>query len=239
MAGSGHERDSGRDRARTVPALVQLLARSRAERLRAEFAAAGMPGLRPAHAALLVPLLGGGRHAPAWRPTSASPGRRSPRWWRRWNGTATCGASPTRATPGPSSVCLTPRGRAALRTMYVSASRYRGRLAAAARRGPAGRVPRDPARAALGVGLKAPLRSAISKVLRALPSPFHPKVSPRVIRRPNGIRLRASRRLSAAAYGPGACGASGPPSVSGGGLARPPRWADIISKKQCIAASTS
>src|ERR1700719_2556448 len=47
----------------TVPALVQALARSGTERLRAEFAAQGMPGLRPLHAVLLVPLLGGGRHA--------------------------------------------------------------------------------------------------------------------------------------------------------------------------------
>ncbi len=47
----------------TVPALVQLLARSGAERLRADFAGQGMAGLRPLHALLLIPLLDGGRHA--------------------------------------------------------------------------------------------------------------------------------------------------------------------------------
>src|SRR5690242_13084954 len=47
----------------TVPALVQALARSGTDRLRADFAAQGMTGLRPLHAVLLVPLLGGGRHA--------------------------------------------------------------------------------------------------------------------------------------------------------------------------------
>ena len=49
--------------ARTTPALVQLLARAGADRLRADFAAQGMAGLRPVHALLLIPLLGGGRHA--------------------------------------------------------------------------------------------------------------------------------------------------------------------------------
>jgi DNA-binding MarR family transcriptional regulator len=107
--------------ARTVPALVQLLARSRAERLRAEFAAAGLPGLRPAHAALLVPLLGGGRHA-----SSLAAGLGVTR-----QAVAQVVATLERdgyvrrvTDPGDARaklVCLTPRGRAALRTMYASA----------------------------------------------------------------------------------------------------------------------
>ena len=47
----------------TVPALVQRLAQLGASRLRADFTAQGMIGLRPAHSLILVPLLGGGRHA--------------------------------------------------------------------------------------------------------------------------------------------------------------------------------
>jgi len=48
---------------RTAPALVQLLARAGGARVAEAFAAHGMDGLRPAHSLLLVPLLGGGRHA--------------------------------------------------------------------------------------------------------------------------------------------------------------------------------
>jgi DNA-binding MarR family transcriptional regulator len=47
----------------TVPALVQLLAASRAPELRAAFAAAGLDGIRPAQAVALVPLAAGGLHA--------------------------------------------------------------------------------------------------------------------------------------------------------------------------------
>jgi DNA-binding MarR family transcriptional regulator len=45
----------------TTPALVQTLAVSQASRVAAEFAEAGLTGLRPGHASLLIPLLGGGR----------------------------------------------------------------------------------------------------------------------------------------------------------------------------------
>lgn len=45
----------------TVPALVQTLAMAQAARVAAGFAEAGLTGLRPGHAQLLVPLLGGGR----------------------------------------------------------------------------------------------------------------------------------------------------------------------------------
>jgi DNA-binding MarR family transcriptional regulator len=48
---------------RTAPALVQLLARAGGVRVAAAFAAQGLAGLRPVHSLVLVPLLGGGRHA--------------------------------------------------------------------------------------------------------------------------------------------------------------------------------
>ncbi len=47
----------------TVPALLNLVARSGAPRLRAAFAAAGLDGIRPAQALALVPLANGGLHA--------------------------------------------------------------------------------------------------------------------------------------------------------------------------------
>ncbi len=49
--------------AATVPALVQQLARTGTRRLREELVAQGMDGLRPLHAQMLIPLIGGGRHA--------------------------------------------------------------------------------------------------------------------------------------------------------------------------------
>lgn len=47
----------------TVPALVNLVARSGAPRLRAAFAAAGLDGIRPAQTLALVALAAGGLHA--------------------------------------------------------------------------------------------------------------------------------------------------------------------------------
>jgi DNA-binding MarR family transcriptional regulator len=47
----------------TVPALLNLVARSGAPRLRAAFVAAGLDGIRPAQALALVPLAAGGLHA--------------------------------------------------------------------------------------------------------------------------------------------------------------------------------
>ena len=46
-----------------MPALLNLVARSGAPRLRAAFAAAGLDGIRPAQAVALVPLAAGGLHA--------------------------------------------------------------------------------------------------------------------------------------------------------------------------------
>jgi DNA-binding MarR family transcriptional regulator len=105
----------------TVPALVQLLARSGAERLRGEFAAQDMGGLRPLHALLLVPLLGGGRHASDLAETLGVSRQAVAQVVTRLER----GGYLTRITdPGDARaklVCLTPRGRAALRTMRATA----------------------------------------------------------------------------------------------------------------------
>jgi DNA-binding MarR family transcriptional regulator len=105
----------------TVPALVQLLARSGAERLRGEFAAQGMGGLRPLHALLLVPLLGGGRHASDLAETLGVSRQAVAQVVTRLERDGYL----TRITdPGDARaklVCLTPRGRAALRTMRATA----------------------------------------------------------------------------------------------------------------------
>ena len=47
----------------TVPALMNLVAASGAPHLRAAFAAAGLDGIRPGQAVVLVPLAAGGLHA--------------------------------------------------------------------------------------------------------------------------------------------------------------------------------
>jgi len=106
----------------TIPALVQLLARSGAERLRGEFAAQDMGGLRPLHALLLVPLLGGGRHASDLAETLGVSRQAVAQVVTRLelDGYLTRIADPGDARA--KLVCLTPRGRAALRTMRASAS---------------------------------------------------------------------------------------------------------------------
>ena len=105
----------------TVPALVQLLARSGTERLRAEFAGQDMAGLRPLHALLLVPLLGGGRHASDLAETLGVSRQAVAQVVTRLERDGYL----TRITdPGDARaklVCLTPRGRAALRTMRATA----------------------------------------------------------------------------------------------------------------------
>ena len=105
----------------TVPALVQALARSGTERLRADFAAQGMPGLRPLHAVLLVPLLGGGRHASDLAETLGVTRQAVAQVVTRLEQDGYL----TRVTdPGDARaklICLTPRGRAALRTMRATA----------------------------------------------------------------------------------------------------------------------
>lgn len=106
---------------RTVPALVQLLARAGAERLRADFAAQDMAGLRPMHALLLIPLLGGGRHASS---IAADLGVTRQAVAQVVTTLERDGYVRRVTDPGDARaklVCLTPRGRAALRTMHASA----------------------------------------------------------------------------------------------------------------------
>jgi DNA-binding MarR family transcriptional regulator len=104
----------------TVPALVQALARSGTERLRADFAAQDMPGLRPLHAVLLVPLLGGGRHASDLAETLGVSRQAIAQVVTRLEQDGYL----TRVTdPGDARaklICLTPRGRSALRTMRAT-----------------------------------------------------------------------------------------------------------------------
>jgi len=91
------------------------------ERLRAEFAAQGMPGLRPLHAVLLVPLLGGGRHASDLAETLGVSRQAVAQVVSRLEQDGYL----TRVTdPGDARaklICLTPRGRSALRTMRSTA----------------------------------------------------------------------------------------------------------------------
>jgi DNA-binding MarR family transcriptional regulator len=97
-----------------------VLARSGTERLRTEFAAQGMPGLRPLHAALLVPLLGGGRHASDLAETLGVSRQAVAQVVTRLEQDGYL----TRVTdPGDARaklICLTPRGRSALRTMRAT-----------------------------------------------------------------------------------------------------------------------
>jgi DNA-binding MarR family transcriptional regulator len=105
----------------TVPALVQLLARSGAERLRADFAGQGMAGLRPLHALVLIPLLGGGRHASDLADTLGVSRQAVAQVVTRLERD---GYLMRVTDPGDARaklICLTSRGRAALRTMRTSA----------------------------------------------------------------------------------------------------------------------
>lgn len=136
----------------TVPALVQLLARQGAERLRADFADQGMAGLRPLHALLLIPLLGGGRHASDLAETLGVSRQAVAQVVTRLEGDGYL----TRITdPGDARarlICLTPRGRAALRTMRASA-----------------RAVEDDWRERLGAGQLASFRDMLVTLLSAAP----------------------------------------------------------------------
>jgi len=106
---------------RTVPALVQLLARYGVQRLRADFAAADMTGLRPVHALVLIPLLGGGRHAVS---LAADLGVTRQAVAQVVATLERDGYVRRVTDPGDARaklVCLTPRGRTALRVMRASA----------------------------------------------------------------------------------------------------------------------
>ena len=104
-----------------MPALVQLLARSGAERLRADFAGQGMAGLRPMHALVLIPLLGGGRRASDLADTLGVSRQAVAQVVTRLERD---GYLMRVTDPGDARaklICLTSRGRAALRTMRTSA----------------------------------------------------------------------------------------------------------------------
>ena len=105
----------------TVPALVQLLARSGAERLRADFAGQGMAGLRPLHALLLIPLLGGGRHASDLAETLGVSRQAIAQVVTRLERDHYVKRVSDPGDARAKLICLTPRGRAALRTMRASA----------------------------------------------------------------------------------------------------------------------
>lgn len=105
---------------RPVPGLVQSLARAVAVRLRDDLAEHDLAGVRPVHAPLLIQLLGGGRRAADLAETTGVSRQ----------AVAQVVASLERdgyieriADPGDSRaklVCLTARGRAALRRMRSS-----------------------------------------------------------------------------------------------------------------------
>lgn len=104
-----------------MPALVQLLARSGTERLRADFAAQGMEGLRPLHALLLIPLLGGGRHASDLAENLGVSRQAVAQVVTRLEGDGYLRRITDPGDARAKLVCLTPRGRAALRTMRATA----------------------------------------------------------------------------------------------------------------------
>lgn len=104
-----------------MPALVQALARSGAERLRADFTAQGMTGLRPVHAVLLVPLLGGGRHASDLAESLGVSRQAVAQVVARLEQDGYLARITDPGDARAKLICLTPRGRAALRAMRATA----------------------------------------------------------------------------------------------------------------------
>jgi DNA-binding MarR family transcriptional regulator len=104
----------------TVPALVQVLSRRDANRLRADFAAQGFAELRPAHAVVLAPLFGGGRRA---ADIADLLGVTRQAVAQVVQDLEAGGYVRRLADPGDARaklICLTARGRAALRAMRAS-----------------------------------------------------------------------------------------------------------------------
>jgi DNA-binding MarR family transcriptional regulator len=106
--------------AEPVPALVQRLARSGAQRLRAEFADQGMDSLRPVHALVLIPLIGGGRHASALAEILGVSRQAVAQVVTTLERDGYVKRTPDPGDARAKLICLTPRGRAALRTMQAS-----------------------------------------------------------------------------------------------------------------------
>jgi len=105
----------------TVPALVQLLARQGTRQLRGDFAAHGMEGLRPLHAFLLIPLLGGGRHASDLASRLGVSRQAVAQIVTTLERDGYLKRIPDPGDARAKLICLTPRGRAALRTIRASA----------------------------------------------------------------------------------------------------------------------
>ena len=110
----------------TVPALVQMLARTGTDRLRDGFAAHGMAELRPLHVPLLLQLLGGGRHA-ASLVTGLGVSRQAVA--QVVSTLERDGYVQRVADPGDARaklLCRTPKGRAALRIVQAIAREIEG-----------------------------------------------------------------------------------------------------------------
>jgi DNA-binding MarR family transcriptional regulator len=111
---------SAPEMSRPVPGLVQALARSSARQLRDDLVDHDMAGVRPLHAPLLVQLLGGGRRAADLADTSGVSRQAVAQVIAVLERD---GYIERIADPGDSRaklVCLTARGRAALRLMRTS-----------------------------------------------------------------------------------------------------------------------
>jgi DNA-binding MarR family transcriptional regulator len=92
-----------------------------AARLRADFADYGMPALRPVHALLLVPLIGGGRHAVSLAAELGVTRQAVAQVVATLERDGYVCRVPDPGDGRAKLVCLTPLGRTALRTMRASA----------------------------------------------------------------------------------------------------------------------
>jgi len=113
--------DASQGRRQTTPALVQRLGQIGAAHLRREFESQELVGLRPAHALVLVPLLGGGRHA---SDLAESIGVTRQAIAQVVTGLEADGYVERVSDPGDGRaklICLTAKGRAALRIMRTCA----------------------------------------------------------------------------------------------------------------------
>jgi DNA-binding MarR family transcriptional regulator len=137
-----------------TPTLVLILANSRSRQVRADFAGAGMGGLRPLHGLLLFPLLRGARRA---SDLAASIGVSRQAIAQVVATLERDGYLNRVADPGDARaklICLTPRGRAAVRTMRASAQ-----------------AAEDSWLASLGEARLADLRDSLLTLLSPPPSP--------------------------------------------------------------------
>jgi DNA-binding MarR family transcriptional regulator len=107
----------------TVPGMIQQVARASAAQLRADLAAQAMTGLRPVHTYLLIPLLGGGRRASDLADSFAVSRQAIAQMIHSLEAN---GYVERIVDPGDARaklICLTAKGRAALRVVRASAQR--------------------------------------------------------------------------------------------------------------------